>query len=174
MKSGTSAPGLVCLCISGVGLAPRFALFGLSLFAAVLLSGCSHKQDAKTELEKAATELAREDTAQPAPPPAPAVEAQPPAVEVAVPAESPALPAATPAQQMQQALASYKTGELEDAVTRLQRLRTTPTLTAQQRLVIQDSVAAVMNEVYALAAKGDARAIAAVKQYEKIQSAPRR
>jgi hypothetical protein len=72
---------------------------------------------------------------------------------------------------MRQALASYKSGELEDAVTRLQKLRTTATLTPQQRMALQDSVAAVMTEVYELAAKGDTRAIAAVKQYEDMQTA---
>lgn len=71
---------------------------------------------------------------------------------------------------MQQALASYKAGELEDAVTRLQKLRTATVLTAQQRMAVQDSVAAVMTEIYELAAKGDTKAIQAVKQYEEMQT----
>jgi hypothetical protein len=66
--------------------------------------------------------------------------------------------------------ASYKGGELEDAVTRLQKLRMQPTLTAQQRMAVQDSVAAVMREVYSLAEKGDQRAIQAVKQYKEMQT----
>ncbi|MCI0541123.1 MAG: hypothetical protein L0Z50_38465, partial [Verrucomicrobiales bacterium] len=61
-------------------------------------------------------------------------------------------------------------GKMEDAVTRLQLLRATPVLSPQQRMALQDSVAAVMTEVYALAEKGDARAIAAVAQYEKMQT----
>jgi len=135
-------------------------------------SGC-RKADAKTELEKAADVLAQtEESGQPPPPqpevqPAAAVEAPSPVVQ------PPTAPAPTPSQQMQQALASYKAGEMEDAVTRLHRLRAAPTLTAQQRIAVQDSMAAVMNEVYEMAAKGDARAIAAVKQYEQMQSAPR-
>jgi hypothetical protein len=36
------------------------------------------------------------------------------------------------------------------------------------------TVGAVMNEIYELAAKGDARALAAVRQYEAMQTAPRR
>jgi PBP1b-binding outer membrane lipoprotein LpoB len=142
---------------------------------AVLLVGCRHKTDAKTELEKAATVLAQGENTQPAPAPPPAPEPQPaPAVETPAPVEPVALPTPTASQQMQQALASYKTGQLEDAVTRLQKLRTMPTLTAQQRMALQESVAAVMNEVYEMAAKGDGRAIAAVKQYESMQTAPRR
>jgi hypothetical protein len=79
-------------------------------------------------------------------------------------------PTLTPAQQMKYALTSYKSGELEDAVIRLQKLRTAPTLTAQQRMAVQDGVAAVMGEIYDLASKGDQRAIAAVKQYEEMQT----
>jgi hypothetical protein len=71
---------------------------------------------------------------------------------------------------MRLAITSYKTGELEDAVTRLQKLRATPTLTPEQRMAVQDSVAAVMLEIYQLAEKGDQRAIAAVKQYEELQT----
>ena len=71
---------------------------------------------------------------------------------------------------MQQAIASYKSGQLEDAVTRLQKLRATPALTPQQRMALQDSVAAVMTEIYGMAAKGDPRAIDAVRQYEEMQT----
>jgi len=140
---------------------------------AALLAGCSHKTDANTELQKAATALAQGDNTQAAP--APAVEPPPPpAVEASAPPEPPPVQAPNASQQMQAAIASYNTGQLEDAVTRLQRLRAMPTLTAQQRMAVQDGVAAVMSEVYALAAKGDARAIAAVKQYEQMQTAARR
>jgi len=73
---------------------------------------------------------------------------------------------------MSQALASYKSGNFEDAVTRLQILRSTQTLNPQQRMAVQDGIAAVMGEIYSLAEKGDSRAIAAVKQYEQLQTAP--
>jgi len=74
---------------------------------------------------------------------------------------------------MRQALAAYKDGKLEDAVTRLQKLRAIRTLTPQQRMTVQDSVAAVMNEIYELAAKGNVKAIQAVRQYEEMQTKPR-
>ncbi|HEY5911847.1 MAG TPA: hypothetical protein VJA21_14690 [Verrucomicrobiae bacterium] len=151
----------------------HFPALGILALASIL-GACSHKTDVRTELEKTATALAQDEKTQPAPaPPAPDPQTAA-AVENPLPAEPAAVPAATPAQQMQQALASYKTGQLEDAVTRLQKLRAMPTLTAQQRMAVQDSVAAVMNEVYEMAAKGDSRAIAAVAQYEKMQTAPRR
>ena len=121
---------------------------------AVGLSAC-HKQDPVIELEKAAAELAKPETAP----------AAPDAGAGLAPANPP------PAQQMQQAIADYKAGKMEDAVTRLQMLRATPVLSPQQRMALQDSVAAVMTEIYALAEKGDARAIAAVAQYEKMQTA---
>ena len=119
--------------------------------------------------------------AQPAPPPPPVTEAAQPVPE-ATPAPAaptyqatqpapppPATSAAVPAQ-MNQAMAVYKAGNLEDAVTRLQKLRAATALTPQQRMALNDSMAAVMGEIYALAAKGDARAIAAVKQYEQMQT----
>jgi hypothetical protein len=75
---------------------------------------------------------------------------------------------------MKQALAAYKAGQLEDAVTRLQNLRSQTAMTAEQRMALQDAIAAVMTEINALAAKGDARAIAALKQYEAMQTNRRR
>jgi hypothetical protein len=127
-------------------------------------AGCSKQPDAKTELERAATELAK-----PEPVAAPATPAQAPAPAAAprVTTEAPAPPAS---QQMGQAMGAYKAGNLEDAVTRLQRLRATPTLSPQQRMALNDAMGAVMGEIYALAAKGDGRAIAAVKQYEYMQT----
>lgn len=143
----------------------------LALVMSALVSGCKQKTDAKTELEKTADILAKGEPAQSAQPAA----AEPPAparVEANIPdqPQAPATPVGTPAQQMRQALASYKTGELEDAVTRLQKLRAMPTLTSQQRMAVQDSVAPVMTEIYTLAAKGDGKALAAVKQYEEMQT----
>ncbi len=75
-----------------------------------------------------------------------------------------------PAQQLNAALNDYKSGNMEDAVTRLQLLRSVRTLTPQQRMALQDSVAAVMTDIYTRAEKGDARAIAAVNAYEKMQT----
>ncbi len=74
---------------------------------------------------------------------------------------------------MQQAVQSYKAGQFEDAVVRLQQLRATPTMSAQQRMALNDAMAAVMGDIYALAAKGDPRAVQAVKQYELLQNKPR-
>ena len=133
---------------------------------------CGHQPTAKEELDKAVDVLSKAD-AQPTPSPpvaegTPAPEPIP--VNTAALGGSAADPAPTPARQMQQAVAAYRGGELEDAVTRLQRLRMSPTLTAQQRMAVQDSVAAVMSEIYSLAERGDAKAIQAVKQYEEMQT----
>lgn len=133
---------------------------------ALTLIGCGQKTDANSELQRAASEMGATDTAAaptPAPEPAPAAEATP-----AAPA--PIEASAPPAQQMQQAMVAYKSGQLEDAVTRLQILRATPTITPQQRMALNDAMGAVMTEIYTLAAKGDSRAIMAVKQYEKMQT----
>ena len=132
---------------------------------AVAAFGCRQKTDAKSELEKAASVLAREEPAQ-APPPAPSQPAQP--LPPSTAPEAPPEPA--PAQQMSQALAAYKAGNFDDAVTRLQVLRATPVMTPQQRMALNDAMAAVMGEVYSLAAKGDTRAVQAVKQYEEMQT----
>ncbi len=136
-------------------------LLGATL--AVALPGCNKQTDANSELEKAATTMANAEPApalaaapsQPAQPlqPAPAAEASP-----------------APAQQMSQAMVAYKAGNLEDAVTRLQKLRAMPTMTPQQRIAMNDAMAAVMTDIYSLAAKGDGRAIQAVKQYELLQT----
>ncbi len=149
-----------------------FARVALVAVCSLLLGGCSKKTDAKTELEKASAVLAQTENAQPTPAAEPQPQAQPAAVETSS-TEPPPVVVVSPSQQMQQALVYYKAGQLEDAVTRLQKLRATPTLTAQQRMAVQESVAAVMNEVYQMAAKGDSRAIAAVRQYEQMQTAPR-
>ena len=85
-------------------------------------------------------------------------------------ATQPVQPAASPAQQLRTAIAAYKGGNLEDAVTRLQKLRATPVMAPEQRIAVNDAIASVMNEIGAMAAKGDARAIAAAKQYEQLQT----
>jgi hypothetical protein len=137
----------------------------LAALAAALI-GC-RKHDAASELERAANALAQAD---PAPAPAPST-AQPAAAKEA-PAQPTQAGAPAPAQELRQAMAAYKAGDLEDAVTRLQKLRATAVISPQQRMALQDSVAAVMGEIYGMAAKGDTRAIAAVKQYEHMQTMP--
>lgn len=121
------------------------AMAGLLIASA----GCS-KPDPAAELEKAAVALEKA----PAAPPPPGSDA----------------PAITPSQQLKGAMEDYKAGKMEDAVTRLQLLRSTPVLSPEQRMALQDSIASVMAEIYALAEKGDKRAIAAVAQYERMQT----
>lgn len=138
----------------------------LAAGVATALTGCGRNADAQNELQKAESALAKSAPAQPVPSqPTPAP--QPAANNT--PATS-AEPAPAPAQQMTAAMAAYKAGKLEDAVTRLQQLRATPALSPQQRIALNDAMAAVMGEIYAMAAKGDARAIQAVKQYEQMQT----
>jgi hypothetical protein len=130
----------------------RIYVHGALLSAMTLiLSACSKRQDPVSELEKTASVMTKAEPASPA-------------------SSSPASAGPAPAAQVQEALADYKAGKMEDAVTRLQLLRAMPTLTPQQRMALQDSVAAVMAELYSLAEKGDQRAIAAVAKYEAMQT----
>lgn len=138
-----------------------FFVAGLSATLAVTLIGCGKKADAASELQRAANEMGASSPEAPvktsssaAPTPVAAQPSQPP-----------------PAQQMNQAMVSYKSGNLEDAVTQLQKLRAQSAITPQQRMALQDAMAAVMTDIYARAAKGDARAQQAVKQYEMMQNA---
>jgi hypothetical protein len=132
----------------------------------VALGGCSKKGNPTSEMEKAAEALAQPAPDQP-PPQAPVQSAETPQATATPPTEPP------PAQEMQQAMAAYKAGALEDAVTRLHKLRATRAMTPQQRIALNDAMAAVMSEIYGLAANGDQRAIQAVKQYERLQTQPR-
>lgn len=136
------------------------ATLGVALVVA--LPGCSRKTDTNAELEKAANSLA---STQPV-----AVPAQQAHPDQAAPAARVAPPAAAPAQEMNQAMMAYKAGQLKDTVTHLQQLRAMPTITPQQRIAVNDAMAAVMTDIYTRAAKGDARAIQAVKQYELMQT----
>lgn len=132
-----------------------FLLTSVGTVLAATLTGCNKKADPTSELQKAARTM---EVANPAPAaPAPAGTAQP--------AQPP------PAQQMSQAMTAYKSGDLQDAVTQLQRLRAQAVITPEQRMALQDAMAAVMTDIYARAAKGDARAQQAVKQYEIMQNA---
>lgn len=136
------------------------------LAGVVVLTGCGQKADVTSQLQKAESELAKSE---------PAAAAQPQSPPISQP-NQPAAPApeasatATPSQQMKEAMVAYKAGNLEDAVIRLQKLRATPTMNAQQRIALNDAMAAVMTEIYTMASKGDGRAVAAVKQYEFLQT----
>jgi hypothetical protein len=134
---------------------------------ALMLSACSKKADANSDLQKAVQAMEKS-----APAPAPAQPAQPAQFQQQQYVEqAPAAPPPpAPAQQMTQAMAAYQAGNLEDAVTRLQKLRATPAMTPEQRMALNDAMGSVMTEIYGLAAQGDARAIQAVKQYEMMQN----
>ncbi len=130
----------------------RLFLIGILLATALIPSTGCKKEDPVNELEKTATAMAAAAPAPAASPDAGGAGAMPPAAQV------------------KEAIAEFKAGKLEDAVTRLQLLRSATVLSPQQRMALQDSMAAVMQQVYAQAEKGDPKAIAAVSQYEKMQT----
>lgn len=134
---------------------PRFSLVFLALGMMAVASGCGGKKDSTTELEGAANKFVTESAAAAAP---------------AAAGDIAAAATVAPSQQMREVVDSYKGGKLEDAVTRLQNLRATPTMTGPQRMALNDAMAVIMNDIYARAAKGDARAAQAVKQYELLQN----
>lgn len=133
--------------------ASRILCIGFTALA-MSLSGCN-KPGAVNELEKTAAAMEKSEPVPAAPAPG-------------TPAEPFGPP---PVKQVQQAIADYKAGNMEDAVTRLQLLRRTAVVTPQQRMALQDSIAAVMTEIYTLAEKGDVRAIAAIQRYQQLQNA---
>ena len=124
----------------------------LGLALLVLAAAACKKEDPVAELEKSAAALEKT-------PAAPAEGAT----------DAPA--GAAPAEQVKQAISDFKSGKMEDAVNRLQLLRAQPAMTPEQRMALQDSIASVMQEIYAMAQNGDARAKAAVAQYERLQTA---
>src|ERR1041385_9062324 len=138
--------------------------------SALTVGGCHRQGDANSVLAKAVKELER---AEPAPPPAPvgAPVANAPAAQAAP--TQPAVAAQPVAQQMNQALTSYKAGDYPDAIARLEWLRSQATKTPEQTMAIQDAMAAVMAELYVRAEKGDARAKQAIKQYNEARNKPR-
>ncbi len=140
----------------------QFLLKGAWFSAIVVALTACKKQNPVEEMEKAAAAI---DTL--AKDSAPASASAPASGEYDA-----AVAALVPAQELKQAITEYKAGKMEDAVTRLQLLRSQSVLSPEQRMALQDSMAAVMTEIYALAQKGDARAVAAVAQYEKMQTAP--
>ena len=134
--------------------------FCISLLS-IVVAGCRKKATTigNADLDTAADKFTAASSALVVPPPAAGDNSTPPAPS------GPAL-----ATEMTQAVQSYKGGQFEDAVTRLQKLRAQPRLTAQQQMALNDATASVMADIYALAAKGDQRAVQAVKQYEKMQT----
>ena len=149
---------------AGTGMKSAFFFSFVLCFMAALLTGCSSKKDANSELQKAAAAMAQPEPPQDVPATDPASQTS------SAIATTQTAPASTPAQEMNQAMAAYKTGDLDDAVRRLQKLRATPVLSAEKRIAVNDATAAVMGEIYELAAKGNARAIQAVKLYEEMQT----
>ena len=144
-----------------------FFLFALFFsFTSALLGGCS-KKNADTQLQRAVAAMAQPEPAQTptTPEPMPQTPSQPAPQTSASPR--------TQAQEMKQAMAAYKAGDLDDAVIRLQKLRASPVMSPEKRVAVNDAIAAVMGEIYALAQKGDARAIQALKTYEQMQTRPR-
>ncbi len=145
-------------------LPKRSHFLAVSILAAVLAGvGCRKPTDAGGEMEKAAAAFQ-----------APAEQSQPattPSLNQGQPADSPKT--VRPGEELSQAMTAYKQGQLEDAVVRLQRLRATPVMSPQQRIAINDAIAAVMGEVYVMAERGDARAVQAVKAYNQMQNRSR-
>ena len=133
----------------------RLSSPGLWLGTLSLAVTACRKPDPMQEMEKAAVAIEKLEKATPA---APSGD------------YDPAKAGPPPAKQLKDAIADFKAGKMEDAVTRVQLLRSQTVLTPEQRMAVQDSIAALMAEVYALAEKGDARAVAAVAQYERMQT----
>ncbi len=127
-------------------------LVGSGALLGLLLAGCS-KPDPAAEMQKAVAEMQKAET-------------DPAAAQAATDDQG----VVSPAKQLQGAIEDYQAGKFEDAVTRLQILRAQPTLSPEQRMALQDSIAAVVAEIYALAETGDPKAIAAVAQYERMQT----
>lgn len=150
---------------------PNSLTVAILAVSVVAVTGCHKQADAKDELAKAVKVLERAD---PGPQPVPAGNSPPLANSAAAPAQ-PSQEAVTSqpvAQQMSQAMASYKSGDYEDAITRLQLLRSKVAKTPEQTMAIQDAVAAVMAELYARAEKGDTRAKQAIKQWQEVRNKP--
>ena len=139
-------------------VAALIAVFGVGT------TSCSKKPTTDHALDEAVKALAQPDSGQQA---SPAVGQTPPPLATPIPTAAATTPVS---QQMTQAVASYKSGHYEDAVIRLQWLRARKGNTAEQILALQEATAAVMGEIYARAARGDAAAQKAVKEYERLQN----
>jgi len=125
---------------------------------ALVTSSCSKKPSTDRALDEAVKALTQTN--------APAV------AQTAAPATANPIVATPVTQQMTQAVTSYKNGNYVDAVARLQWLRARKGNTPEQIMALQEAMAAVMGEIYARAARGDAGAQKAVKEYERMQTAP--
>jgi hypothetical protein len=127
------------------------AVLGLALIIGI--AGCGRKSvDAKTQIDQAAQEMVKAEAAQPSP-------------ATATATASPL----KPAQQMNDALAAYKNGNLEDAVTRFQAMRARTAMSGAELMALNNAMAAVMADIYARAAKGDVQAQKAVQDYQRLQ-----
>ena len=135
---------------------PAIYLLLFAMLLGTLLScGCRRKSQtvsASGEFESAANKFSTAE-ASPAQPAEPGTPATPP-----------------PSQEMQGALQAYKVGQFEEAVIRLQKLRSTKGISGAQIMALNDAMATMMGDIQALAKKGDQRAIQAIKRYEKIQT----
>lgn len=124
-----------------------------TVFSLVLIlgtAGCGRKSvDTKTQIDQAAQAMAKAEAFQP-------------------PASAGA-PSPTPARQMNEALVAYKSGNLEDAVTRFQTMRAHAAMSGEELMALNNAMAAVMSDIYARAAKGDVRAQQAVQEYQRLQ-----
>ncbi len=133
----------------------RIAAVVLSI-SAVLLSGCSKKTDVNAELEKAVKVLDGSNPAQSPTPQAPTVQPQnAPIAQMA------------PAQQVNEALTSLKEGKYTETITYMESARSNPRKSPEQMMAIQNAMAAVMNDLYARAANGDAAARQAINKYNE-------
>ncbi len=124
-------------------------------FAVFFLAGCRHKPESTTALENAAVAFQQAES----PPPKPVITS--PSMQTTAP---------SPSQELKLAQTAFQSRDFEQAAVRLQKLRAMPVLSPQQRIAVNDAIAAVMSEITTLAANGDARAAQALKTYERLQT----
>jgi len=130
-----------------------YATVALSVFLILANSGCGHKTaDNKAQINQATQDMVKAGQNQPMTMTAPG-----------------AVSAPSNVQQMNDALASYKSGDLEDAVTRFQVMRAHTSMSGEELIALNNAMAAVMGDIYARAAKGDVRAQQAVREYQRLQ-----
>lgn len=129
-------------------------LTALALTVLLGVAGCGRKADATRELQRASEAMG----AAPSPQPVPAGAQTPP----------------TPAQHVEEVRASFKDGKYNDAVTQINTLLVEGSsgkqpMTPQQYMALQDAAGAVLGDLYARAAKGDAKAQQAIKEYQRLR-----
>jgi|ERR1019366_1704794 outer membrane protein assembly factor BamD (BamD/ComL family) len=128
-----------------------------------LLAGCHKKTTAASELEKVAQSFGKTNDS---------------LKSVASSGNASASGADTAGSQsvnaqMNQAVALYKGGNYVNAVARLQSLQYKAPKTPEQTMSLLSAEAAVMNELNERAARGDAQAQEAIRQYTQRQNARR-